>query len=97
MKLALTAKPPSIIHAINTDVREASRTETPEPNSNFNFSTSDGTVAQQTSQYAEVSTVHHEAVESRDYQISCHTALHESSLQGMQNWQEEVKLSGKYS
>lgn len=53
-----------MIHAIDTDDREAFAKLTPKANNNSKFNVPNGTVIQQTSQHADVSAVHYDAVES---------------------------------
>lgn len=68
MKIIQTAEPPSIIHAIDMDDREASSLGTRQARSNFKLNVLSGTVIPHASQQTEVSAVHYKAAESRDSQ-----------------------------
>lgn len=64
MKTTQTVEPPSILHAIDTDDREASLKKAPDASNNFKFNTSHSTVIQQAFQQADASVVNNEAAES---------------------------------
>lgn len=97
-KIAQSAKPPSIIHVIDTDNREASPIGTPVANTNLNFNAPDGSVNKQASRPSEMSAAQYIAAETQDFlKGSRRTAIIEASLQDVQDWKEEVRLSDKYS
>lgn len=70
MKIIETADPPSIIRAIDTDNREASLIGTLELSSNFQFNAPHSKINSQASQQIDMSAVHLQATESRDFEIS---------------------------
>lgn len=97
VKIAQTAEPPSIINAMYTEDREAFPIGTPETSTTSEFNSSDGTGNPQASLQENVLAVHYKVAESTDSQVPRHTALIEFCSQNVRDWQEEVKLTDKYS
>lgn len=85
MTIAQTIEPPSVIHTINTDDREASPIETAEANINLKFNALHGHADVLASQQTDVSAVYRKAAKSWDSQISWHTDLDEAPSQNVQD------------
>lgn len=97
MKVAQTAKPLIVIHATNTGNRKDFSKKTPKASTDYKRNTSGGTVIQQASRQADVLAVHCKAVDSGRSQFSRDTTLSESFSQRVQEWQERVKVSEKFT
>lgn len=93
MKIAHTANPHGVIHAVGTVDRNTAPKGTPEADENSIASEVSISieVKQQHSVSYDVLAVHYNPSESRGTRISCHIAVRrEESTQQAHNWQDEV-------
>lgn len=64
MEMGRTARTLCIIHALNTDDREAFPIGTPQASANFKLNDPDGTIKQQASRQSDVLVLHYKAAKS---------------------------------
>lgn len=79
VNIARTAEHPNLMHAIDTDDIEASPMRTLEASINLKFEAPDGKVNSSFSK-KDGTAVHYKAADSRDSEISRHTALNKACL-----------------